>query len=258
MSANSKPPNSDQAEPRTSSNEPWRKFIVVAGLAGCGKTFTILKFLAAANLVFPHQAVGAAKPFDTGLMTKNAREQTSDGEIFSAILAQQPNSTFLTPYLTYSSYPFEFSLAEEGNRLNYAFLEARLLKLTKFFKPIFLESPGGLATPLSPQTSFLDWSAAKLRAALLVFDLDPKSFSSTLLEAEKLKLAFPHAAVVLNARGDNPPPTWLDYVQNKLEQEMGLAVLGFIPHQSLTTEFNEAPPAWLQAFSDFIKHAENL
>lgn len=204
--------------------------IAVAGLRNAGKTTIICALL---KLLGEKGKKGAAlKPFDTGIIRRNALEQLSDGEIFCQNMEGQPMETLVSPYIAHEDYPIEMSFRRDGIRVNWGTIKERIRILEELYDQVLIETPDSLFAPITEEKMTHDW-LVELNARIL-WILHPKetSFLHNFAELKQLQSTGLNFSVILNNASQITNQDFLFYAWEKTESFLGRQAEGMVPFVS--------------------------
>ena len=129
--------------------------IFIGGLENSGKTSFLCALIEVAKS--RGREIATFKPFDTGLLKRNADEAPGDGELFCRKMAGEPTEGLVSPYIAHETYPVEMALRRDGITINEAFLRERIAVLSGRYRDLFIELPPGLFTPVSEKKLAYEW-----------------------------------------------------------------------------------------------------
>jgi dethiobiotin synthetase len=201
--------------------------VIIAGLEHSGKTSFICSILQIAQ---KRQIKGAAfKPFDSGLIKRNANELLSDGELFCQNMTGEPMETLVSPYCANEDYPLEMSLRRDGIRINWPLIKERLKLLEDLYDFTCIEVPGSLLTSVTENKMVIDW--IKELDAEIIWMLHPTQnhFHQNLAE---LKLMMDHNldfTIVFNNASKLANQDLVFYIWEKIEKMTNQEAAGMIP-----------------------------
>lgn len=202
--------------------------IVVAGLPKCGKT-TLICALICEALAKSHKIAGL-KPFDAGILRRNASEIPSDGELFCQYMEGEPLENLVLPYSAHEDYPIEMAFRRDGIRVNWKVLQERLKMLSEHYQTTLVESPGSLLTPLSEDKQFIEWAAELDAEFIWVINPIQDDFTQNLAEINLLKdRGFPFR-LVFNNVDELKDQDLAFYIWEKIEQIADQQAEGMVPH----------------------------
>ena len=112
---------------------------VIAGLEKSGKTAFICALIKLAAK--RHIQAAAFKPFDKGLLKRNAIEMLGDGERYCRYMSGDPMETLVSPYCANEDYPMEMSFRRDGIRISWDLLKQRLKILDDLYDVTLIELP---------------------------------------------------------------------------------------------------------------------
>jgi len=203
------------------------KTLYFVGDQGCGKT-TIIEGLLA-RLTQKKENPAAFKPFDTGLIKKNAQEQDLDSERFAAMMTGEPSANWITPYLANEDYPVEMALRRDGIKIDWRLVNSRHASLVEHYSHLLIEAPGGVATPLDPEHQVIDWLKKEQAEVVLVISPDKGALEGSLLAVESLEQSGLNYHLLLNNRSPLQDGDLVFYQWEKLEGASNRQVIGMMP-----------------------------
>lgn len=207
---------------------------LINGLSACGKTTFICGLL---KIGFKRQQNFAGfKPFDTGLMKRNASEQLSDGEMYQSHMAGEPTEGLVSPYVAHENYPVEMAFRRDGISINEPFLKDRLKTLADHYSGIFIESPGSLFTPITEKKQYYEWMLSISNRIIWIMDLGYDQFTHNLSELLYLKNLDCDITLIFNNRHKNQDQDLMFYLWEKMESSLEMQVAGIIPYISKVSE----------------------
>ncbi len=78
---------------------------MIAGLNNCGKTSFICSLIQLGHR--SNISLAALKPFDNGIIQRNANEEISDGALFCGNMTGDPMEVLVSPYVADQTNPKE-------------------------------------------------------------------------------------------------------------------------------------------------------
>jgi dethiobiotin synthetase len=213
-----------------------RPQVVVAGLNRCGKTAFIC-----ALMQLGRQSgieVGALKPFDVGLIRRNALEEISDGELYCQNMTGDPMETLVSPYIANEFYPIEMAFRRDGIRINWGFLKERLSILNDLYSAILIELPGSLYMPITEEKMGFDWLTESHHRVIWLINPVAEQLEQNLAEISLLKRLNLEIDLVINNTAPVQNQDLLLYIWEKIEQQAEQQIVGMIPYvRNLGHEF---------------------
>ncbi len=204
-----------------------KKPIIIAGLENSGKTTLICSLLNAAKKQGKNGA--AFKPFEFGLIKRNASETLSDGELFCLNMQGEPMETLVSPYCAHEDYPMEMSFRRDGININWGFIAERLALLEELYDFTLVEAPGSLFMPITEDKFVIDWIQEMGGKVLWLVNPIKEQFYQNLSEINQIKSLNLDFAVVFNNASQVTNPDLLFYIWEKTEKFLNQEVEGMIP-----------------------------
>jgi dethiobiotin synthetase len=203
---------------------------LINGLSSCGKTTFICGLL---KIGLEKQLNFAGfKPFDTGLMKRNASEQYGDGEIYLNYMAGEPMEGLVSPYVAHENYPVEMAFRRDGISVNEHFLKDRVKTLYEHYSRIFIESPGSLFMPITEKKQYYQWMLSISNSIIWIMDLCHEQFTHNLAELLYLKNLDCNITLIFNNCRKNQDQDLMFYLWEKMESSLELQAAGMIPYIS--------------------------
>lgn len=202
--------------------------VMVAGLNGCGKTAFICALIQLGLRSSIHLA--ALKPFDIGLIRRNANEEPSDGELFCRNMAGEPMEVLVSPYVANEFYPVEMAFRRDGIKINWGFLNERLSILNDLYRFTLIEVPGSLYTSLTEEKMVFDWLRESRNPVIWLINPCPDQFEQNLAEISLLKSLDLEVDLVMNNIAPVTDQDLLFYMWEKIERLVKHEIVGLIPH----------------------------
>lgn len=201
--------------------------IVIAGLEKSGKTAFICSLL---HLMAKQGKSGAAfKPFDKGLLKRNASELPSDSERFCRLMKGEPMGTLVTPYCANEDYPVEMSFRRDGIRIKWSVIQQRIKLLDDLYDRVFVETPPSLLMPLTEEMMVIDWLKELQPEILWIFHPQQQYFIQNLYEIRLLKESGLSFSIVFNNATQTFDQDLLFYIWEKTEHIADREAAGMIP-----------------------------
>jgi len=201
---------------------------MVGGLSRCGKTAFICALLQLGRRSDTYLA--ALKPFDIGLIRRNANEESSDGELFCQNMTGDPMEILVSPYVANEFYPIEMAFRRDGIRINWGFLKERLSILNDLYSSTLIELPGSLYTPITEKKMAFDWLKESQNRVVWLINPVAEQFEQNLAEISLLKSLNLEMDLVINNTAPVQNQDLLLYIWEKIEQLAEQEVVGMIPH----------------------------
>jgi dethiobiotin synthetase len=210
---------------------------MIGGLKGSGKTTFICALLHLGRQY--GLSPGAFKPFDAGLLRRNADEEFGDGELFCRYMDHQPAETLVAPYYAHESYPLEMSLRRDGIRVDWKMLDERIALLNEHYHPTLIELPDSLFAPITVEKRISDWMLEHGGPVVWLVHPLAATFTQNLAEITQLKhLGIPFELVMNNVSRIRDQDLMF-YVWEKIEGFADQPIIGLIPHvRKLPTTFD--------------------
>jgi dethiobiotin synthetase len=202
--------------------------VMVAGLNKCGKTAFICALMQLGRRSGTELA--GLKPFDIGLIRRNALEEISDGELFCQNMTGDPMETLVSPYVANEFYPIEMSFRRDGIKINWGFLKERLSILNDLYRFTLIEMPGSLYTPITEEKMGFDWLKESENRVVWLINPVAEQFEQNLAEIALLKNLNLEVDLVINNTAPVQNQDLLLYVWEKIEQLAGQQIVGMIPY----------------------------
>lgn len=230
---------------------PIKTTLYVAGLPKVGKSLLIQGLI---HLLHSQgHNPGGSKPFDVGLIQKNAQDLTLDAQSFAESMQGEPSTNWITPYFGNENYPIEMALRRDGIQVNWKILQQRQHSLATHYNPILVETPGGLCAPITEQIQVIDWLITE--QAHLIYLICPKAkrLNETLLEIRLLQESKLEYSLVFNHPGPIKDGDFLFFQWEKVEAAANKQALGMLPN---ITEPD--PHKVAQAITDHLPKIQDL
>gem|GEM_PF-2190785 len=209
------------------SDKVKRLPLFVGGLSGAGKTTFCCAMLRLAQEY--GLKAGGFKPFDVGLLERNAKEQFHDGQLFCQNMPDDPNENLVSPYLAHERYPIEMAFRRDGIRIDWKLVQQRLQIFNQTYDRTFLELPGGLHEPLAKDIILIDWMKQVGRQAVWIIQPKLSLFEHNLMELKLLKEEGFKLHIVINNLAKTIDPDLLFYMWQKIEDVLDQQLEGMIP-----------------------------
>jgi dethiobiotin synthetase len=173
---------------------------------------------------------GAAfKPFDKGLLKRNAIEMTGDGEKFCQLMKGEPMETLVSPYCANEDYPVEMSFRRDGIRIKWSVIQQRIKILTDTYDRTFIETPPSLLMPLTEEMMVIDWLKELQAEIIWIFHPLQQQFIQNLFEIRLLKEYGLNYTVVFNNASQTFDQDLQFYIWEKTEWFADREAAGMIP-----------------------------
>lgn len=205
-----------------------RPQVVVAGLSRCGKTAFICALMQLGRRSGIELA--ALKPFDVGLIRRNALEEISDGELFCQNMTGDPMEILVSPYVANEFYPIEMAFRRDGIKINWGFLKERLSILNDLYSATLIELPGSLYTPITEKKMGFDWLQESDNRGVYLINPVAEQFEQNLAEIALLKRLNLEIDLVINNTAPVQNQDLLLYIWEKIEQLAEQQIVGMIPY----------------------------
>ena len=210
--------------------------VMVAGLSQCGKTAFICALIQLGR--WSGTNLAALKPFDIGLIRRNALEEISDGELFCQNMTGDPMEILVSPYIANEFFPIEMAFRRDGIRINWGFLKERLSILSNLYSSTLIELPGSLYTPITEEKMGFDWLRESQNPVVWLINPIVEQFEQNLAEISLLKSLNLEVDLVINNTAPVRNQDLLLYMWEKIEQLAGQEIVGMIPHvRNLDNDF---------------------
>ncbi len=234
--------------------------IMIGGLERSGKTSLICSLMQIARQK-GHSYAGF-KPFDTGLLKRNAVEQRSDGELICQNMSGEPMVTLVSPYMAHEEFPVEMSFRRDGIRIDPAFIKERIRILTELYDRILIELLPSLFTPLNEKMIQSDWIQKTGNSIIWLINPQQDKFNQNLAEIQRMKDLGITFKLVLNNTSKISNQDLVFYIWEKIEKFADQEVEGMIPHISNLGDndslLNQKIEEHLPKFLDAILASKNL
>ncbi len=202
--------------------------IIIAGLESTGKTSFICSLL---QLGKERQLNGAGfKPFDSGLLKRNAVEQLGDGELFCLQMVGEPAETLVSPYCAHEDYPLEMSLRRDGINIKWSLVQERMKLLNDLYDFTCIELPGSLFTPITEEMMVIDWLKNLEGEIIWMFHPEQYRFNQNLSELKCLMALDLDFSVVFNNVTPQIDQDLLFYIWEKTEKFTVREAAGMLPY----------------------------
>ncbi len=201
--------------------------IVIGGLKKSGKTSLICSFLQMAEE--KGMSCAGFKPFDKGLLKRNALEEFADGEKFCRLMKGEPMETLVSPYCAHEDYPLEMSFRRDGIGISWNIIKQRMEILEEAYDQTFIELPSSLLTPVTEETMIIDWLKELKSEIIWIIHPQQNQFYRNLLELKLLKDSGLSVTLVFNNASQIIDQDLLFYSWEKIEKYTGQEAVGMIP-----------------------------
>ncbi|MBU2514597.1 AAA family ATPase [bacterium] len=209
-----------------------KKPTIVAGLENSGKTTFICSLLAEAKNRGRNGA--AFKPFEYGLMRRNAADILGDGELFCQNMQGEPMETLVSPYCAHEDYPLEMSFRRDGININEGVIAKRLAILDDLYDFTLVEVPGSLFMPISENKYVIDWIQEMGGQVIWLIHPVKERFCHNLSELNHLKSLNINYSAIFNNASQITNQDLLFYIWEKTEKFLNRQVEGMIPFVKIT------------------------
>jgi dethiobiotin synthase len=203
---------------------------LIGGLKNSGKTLLGCAILQIA--VRSNQEWGAMKPFDVGLLQRNAKEVESDASYYCQLMAGKPAVSLITPYLANENYPIEMAYERDCIRINWELIKERLAILEKNYDCSLVELPSGLLSPLTEKVLVLDWAESISDQIIWIMTPTMDQLEHNFLELKTLFERKFKVTIVLNNQKMVDDADLLFFIWEKIEKFFSQEVKGMIPYIS--------------------------
>ena len=201
---------------------------MIGGLENSGKTSLICSLLQIARQK-GHNFAGF-KPFDIGLLKRNALEQKSDGELICQNMSGEPMETLISPYMAHEEFPVEMSFRRDGIRIDPGFIKERVKILAGLYDRVLIELMPSLFTPLSEKMTQGDWIKETGNRIIWLINTRQDQFNQNLAEIQRLKdLGFTFQ-LVFNNTSKIRNQDLVFYIWEKVEKFADQEAEGMIPY----------------------------
>ncbi len=201
---------------------------MVAGLSRCGKTAFICALIQLGRR--SDNNLAALKPFDVGLIRRNANEEISDGELFCQNMSGDPMEVLVSPYVANEFYPIEMAYRRDGIRINWGFLKERLSILNDLYSSTLIELPGSLYTPITEKKMCFDWLRESQNPVVWLINPIAEQFEQKLAEISHLISVNLEVDLVINNTAPVQNQDLILYIWEKIEQLAEREIVGMIPY----------------------------
>ena len=209
------------------SNKFKKAPIFIGGLEKSGKTSFLCALIDVAKNC--DQDIAAFKPFDTGLLKRNAEDRVGDGELYCRKMSGEPMESLISPYVAHESYPVEMAFRRDGITINEGFLRSRIKILFDHFRDVFIELPPGLFVPVSEKKMVYEWMLSISSRIIWIIHPTLGQLEHNLAEICLLKKIGCHISLVLNNASKIIDQDLLFYQWEKIESFTGQQIEGMIP-----------------------------
>ncbi len=209
------------------NNKTKKQAILVGGLGKSGKTAFLSALIDVAKVC--DKDIAAFKPFDSGLMKRNADDVLGDGELYCQRMVGEPMEGLISPYIAHESYPIEMAFRRDEIRVNEIFLQDRVKILFDNYKEVFVELPPGLFAPVTEKKMVYEWMLSISNQIIWVVHPVLGQLEHNLAEINLLKSLDCEFHLVLNNASKITDQDLLFYHWEKLESFAGKQIEGMIP-----------------------------
>ncbi|MCP4756556.1 MAG: AAA family ATPase [Proteobacteria bacterium] len=210
--------------------------IIVAGLEKSGKTSLICALI---QIAFKHGlALAAFKPFDTGIIKRNAEERIGDGELFCRNMTGEPMEALVAPYIANEDYPVEMAFRRDSIKIDWNFIRERLKILGDLYNSTLVELPPSLFTPITEKKMTFEWLQESGSRLIWLIHPTQQQFERNLAEIHLLKSLGLNVHLVMNNASKITNQDLLFYIWEKIEKFTEQEMEGMIPFvKNLETDF---------------------
>ncbi|MCG8335745.1 MAG: dethiobiotin synthase [Proteobacteria bacterium] len=221
--------------------------IVVGGLESSGKTSLICSLLKMAEA--NGNSCAGFKPFDKGLLKRNAADQQGDGEKFCGLMKNEPMETLVSPYCAHEDYPLEMSFRRDGIGISWNIIKERIAILDETYDKTYIELPSSLLSPVTEESMIIDW--LKELQAPIIWMIHPlqDQFYRNLYETKLLKDSGLDYTLVFNNASQITDQDLLFYTWEKIESFAGQEAAGMIP---FVPALNESFDHMVEKLKEFL------
>lgn len=202
--------------------------LLIGGLAKSGKTSFCTALINIARKY--NQKVAGFKPFDTGLLARNAKELPGDGELFCKNMDGEPLETLVSPYIAHEQYPIEMAFRRDGIKIDWEFIHKRMKTLDEHYDHTLVELPAGVYAPLTEKQMVIDWIQEMSQQIIWLIRPSMDQFEHNLAEIHALQQNGFRVHMVLNNLMKVSDQDLLFYIWEKLEKFSKQQLEGMIPH----------------------------
>lgn len=200
---------------------------MIAGLHNSGKTAFICSLIQLGYRSNRH--IAALKPFDIGLLKKNAEDRDSDGALFCRNMTGDPMEILVSPYVANEDYPIEMAFRRDGIKINWGFINERLGILRDAYDITLIEMPGGCCKPITEEKRVTDWMTELDCRVIMLLNAGGEYFEQNLAEIALLKGLNLELDFVLNNTAPIDDQDLLFYMWETYEQLAEQEIAGMIP-----------------------------
>ena len=204
--------------------------VFVAGLPQSGKTVFICAMIRLAEK-YGLKAAGI-KPFDKGLIKRNAEEQVGDGELFCKYMSGEPTESLVAPYIANEDYPLEMAFRRDGIKLDFDKIQERMSALDDQYDRIFVELPPSLFAPLNEEIIIHQWFTEFGNTVVWMIHPIQEQFTHNLSEIHFIKSLGLQVHYLLNNATKIMDQDQLFFIWEKLESVTEQTMAGMIPFDS--------------------------
>lgn len=225
--------------------------IVVGGLESSGKTALICSLLKMADR--KGNSCAGFKPFDKGLLKRNAIDQPRDGEKFCRLMKNEPMETLVSPYCANEDYPLEMSFRRDGIGISWKIVKERIAILDETYDKTYIELPSSLLSPVTEESMIIDW--LKELQAPVIWMIHPlqDQFFQNLYEIKLLKDFGLDYTLIFNNASQIMDQDLLFYTWEKIESFAGQEAAGMIPFvPALNDSFDQTADKLKEFLPEFI------
>ncbi len=204
-----------------------KKPIFIGGLERSGKTAFLSALIDVAKSC--DQDIAAFKPFDTGLIKRNADDVMGDGERYCQKMIGEPSEGLISPYIAHENYPIEMAFRRDGININEIFLQDRIKILYDHYQDVFIELPPGMLAPINEKKMVYEWMLSISNRIIWVINPILGQLEHNLAEINLLKSLNCKFHLVLNNATKITDQDLLFYHWEKIESFAQQQIEGMIP-----------------------------
>lgn len=224
---------------------------MITGLNQSGKTAFICAVLKLGDQA--QRKLAAMKPFDNGLLKRNATETPGDGSLICRYMTGEPMEILVSPYVSNEDYPIEMSFRRDGIQINWGFLNERVALLSNLHDRTLIEVSGGLCGALTEDKTVSDWLEELKYPVLWVINADASSFEQNLSEIRHLKELGLETELVINNTAPITDQDLLFYMWEKIERLADQEIAGMIPFvRNLEYDYDRLAEKTASALPDLL------
>jgi dethiobiotin synthetase len=225
--------------------------IVIGGLKKAGKTSLICSLLQMAGE--KGMSFAGFKPFDKGVLKRNALDEPGDGEKFCLLMKGEPMETLVSPYVANEDYPLEMSFRRDGIGISWNIIKQRIGLLQEAYEKTLIELPSSLLTPVTEETMIIDWLKELDSEIIWIIHPLQDQFYRNLFELKLLKDSGIKVTIVFNNASQIIDQDLLFYSWEKIENYAGQEAAGMIPFvPTLDVTFDRLVDKVKEFLPDFV------